>query len=338
MDADAKAKLRYFSALAALGWFLLNFVWLFFFGLMPVYSLHPIPWSQCLVYLTGIPLALTFFKNFPFSLLPLLFTILGCWVWFRKPNIISGTLLIGCGASWSLSTLSFRHFLGPAMAALAFAGLLVLAWILQRIWNSWDAPEASPEEKAARSLACKKKWPLRKRIALLLLPLFLYCASSSLCALGGSYRTMIASLTNEEVFWRDFDGTYYKSGKKIWYHKHIPKAEDLSMAGLIKYTSLNHEFLPALLGKIPTSFYSLKNSFLSMHRFGFVTIFFLLYLIWFFRPSWLGYFVLTTLFLLGVADAKSNLVWQFTVPLRDHPGLVEKVPAFLYFWATKLPI
>lgn len=191
MDAGGKARLRHVLALGALGWLLLNFIWIFFYGLMPIYSLHPIPWAECLRCLTGIPWVLLFVKNFPFSLLPLLVTILGCWIWFRKPNIISGTLLVGCGASWRLSPTSFRHFTGPVMATLAFAGLLVVAWILQRIWDTWDAPEASPEEKAASSLVYEKKWPFRKRIALILLPLFLYCPSSStaprpLCALSGA--------------------------------------------------------------------------------------------------------------------------------------------------------
>lgn len=336
-----KEKLIRSLLLCALCWFLLNFTQLFFFGLVPVYSLHPIPWSRYFIYLTGVPWVLTFFRNFPFSLITLLITAIGCYFWFRKSNIITGMSLAICGAFWQIGPDFFKRGIAwlYISVALAVGAALIAAWLLQRVWDNWDAPAPATEEKKERALAWRKKWPIRKRLALLLVPVFLYCGSSSLCALGGTYRTVVAKMAGTNVMWKEFGGGYYKSGgDHIWYFNHVPTANDCTMSGLVKYAWLNGEFGPALFGSIPHSFSSFVYDIMDMKRFGFITVFLMLYLFWFMRPSWLLYVILTTLFLTGVAIAKNDLVWQFTQPLKDAPWLVKSVPDFLYFWATKLPI
>lgn len=303
---------------------------------MVVYGSFPTLWDNVVrsfSLLSGIAWALNWGHYWQWiPLLAPLFIFSGL-VWLKKPSIFTAGLLAVSGMVTGPANRIFISDL-PIFAVPFAAVFLACAWVVQKIWNNWDAPAPTPEQAEARKEKRAKKWPLKKRIILLAVPVLIYACSSCLCALGGAYRqecavaVMACAQDHHKYFSKDWKANTYT-------YKRKGTDRDFSLPHLVAETWKHGEFSRALLGRFPYSWQSFLYNIGS--RFSFVVFFLVVYALWFWRPTWLLYSFTTAFFLVGVVQAKSRLVWQFLNPVSEHPELRELVPNFLYLWAEYSP-
>lgn len=135
-------------ALCLLGWLLVNSSAICFALGMPVFGRHISFQEHVAVFfliLSGIPLLKNWLFYWP--CLPLLVPLFigSALYWLKKPSIFRGALLAVSG----MTTGPANHILFDdffMLLSVPFAAFfLAFAWIMQKIWDNWDAP--APEEK-----------------------------------------------------------------------------------------------------------------------------------------------------------------------------------------------
>ena len=322
--------------LCLLGWLIVNSSALSFMLGMEVYGSFP-TFSDYMVGAFSLLSGISWVKNWGhyWQWLPLLtplFLVSGL-IWLKKPSIFTAGLLAVSGMATGPANRIFLSDL-PLLSAPFAAVFLACAWVVQKIWNNWDAPAPSPQERDAQREKRAQKWPLKKKLILLAVPVLIYAGSSCLCALGGAYRQECAVAVLDCAQKPDrYRSPDWKAS--TFTHKWKSAERDFSLPHLIAETWKDGEFSRALLGRWPYSWRSFLYNIGS--RFSFVVFFTVMYALWFWRPTWLFYSFTTAFFLTGVAWAKSRLVWQFLDPVSEYPELRELVPNFLYLWAEYSP-
>lgn len=324
-------------ALCLLGWLIVNSSALtFFLGLRP-YGAFP-DFRDYLMTIFNLLSGIAWAQNWFFYWLwiPLLAPLfIVCFlIWLKRPSIFTAGILAVSGMVTGPANRIFVDDL-PYFSAPFAAIFLICIWLTQKVWDNWDAPAPTPEETEAKHAKRSKRWPVKKRIILVAIPLGIYVCSSCLCALGGAYRQECA--VAELALGLKGDRYFPKSWRaNTWTYKLKEPKPDFSMSHLIAQTWRKGEFGPALMGRVPYSWSSLIYLTSGM-RFPFIVFFLTVYGIWLWRPTWILYIITTGFFLLGVCMAKGSLVWQFLYPVEEYPQLRELVPNLLYLWAKHSP-
>lgn len=147
-DLHPSRPLKQLVPLLLLGWLIVNSSSLCFFLGMPIFGMRPTLADRILTsftVLSGWPWLQNWVQHWIWLIFILPIFVFFWLVWLKKPSILTAGFLAVSGMATGPANLFLLGGLLPFSLVFAIMFLFFI-WIVQKVWDNWDAPAPLPEE------------------------------------------------------------------------------------------------------------------------------------------------------------------------------------------------